>query len=286
MEPRDHRDPFASTRWSMVAAAGAGASPQAAAAAAAAALAELCQCYWKPVYGYVRRRTPDEHQARDLTQGFFARVLEKGFFHKADPSRGRFRAFLLTALKNFLINESEKARRQLPAGRSVWSFDFASADSRFSWEPATTETPDRIYDRQWALSLLDNVFVRLRHELAEEGKLAFFESCKGFLSGEDQRPLAEVARDVWRSMSRHVLDRRRPPVGHLEGLVLRQKLNWNLDANGQAPFPILDHVGTRKVGVGPVVSIYMVSIPVVVAIWLVGLRSRADKGSVGVAKRD
>jgi RNA polymerase sigma factor (sigma-70 family) len=184
----DPRDPFASTRWSLVAAAGDGPSP-----AAKAALAELCQSYWQPVYGYVRRRTADEHRARDLTQGFFARILEKDFFHKADPRRGRFRAFLLTALKNYLINEADKARRRLPAGRQVLSFDFAAADSRLSWQPATTETPDRIFDRQWALSLLDNVLVRLREELTAEGKESFFETCKGFLSGEDQRALAEVA---------------------------------------------------------------------------------------------
>jgi RNA polymerase sigma factor (sigma-70 family) len=187
-QSESRRDPFASTRWSLVAAAGHGPSPR-----AQTALAELCQSYWKPVYGYVRRRTADEHLARDLTQGFFARLLEKDFFYKADPSRGRFRAFLLTALKHFLIDEADKERRRLPRNAKVLSFDFAVADSRLSWEPATEETPERLFDRQWALNLLDNVLIRLRDELIGEGKEIFFETCKGFLSGEDQRPLAEVA---------------------------------------------------------------------------------------------
>lgn len=176
-------DPFASTRWSLVAAAGRPDSP-----AAGAALEELCRSYWTPVYGYVRRREADEHRARDLTQEFFARILEKNFFHKADPARGRFRAFLLTALKHFLANEADKVRRrQGPA----LALDFASAESRLG--PANEETPERIFDRQWALRLLDTVLTRLRDELAAEGKTAFYETCKGFLSGEDTRPLAEVA---------------------------------------------------------------------------------------------
>ena len=187
-EPLDRPDPFASTRWSLVAAASQPRSSE-----AELALAELCRSYWKPVYGYIRRRTRDEHEARDLTQGFFARVLEKDFFHKADRSRGRFRAFLLTALKHFLINEADKSRRQMPPGRRILSLDFGAANSSLSWEPSTDETPERIFDRQWALSLLDNVLMRLRDELAAQGKQAFFEACKGYLSGEDDRPLAEVA---------------------------------------------------------------------------------------------
>src|SRR4051812_1370141 len=114
MPPRD--DPFGLTRWSLVARAGQGDAP-----AARAALAELCRDYWKPVYGYVRRRQRDEHEALDRTQAFFAHLLEKDFFHRADPRRGKFRAFLLTALKNFLINEADRDRRGRPAKGVVFS---------------------------------------------------------------------------------------------------------------------------------------------------------------------
>src|SRR4051812_20900647 len=147
-----HDDPFAPTRWSLVARAGGGNVPE-----ARQALAELCHGYWKPVFGYVRRRLADEHEAHDRTQAFFAHLLEKDFFHRADPRRGRFRAFLLTALKHFLINEADRERRR----PRVVSFDAADQDQP-TWEPADPETPEHVFERQWALTLLENVLTRLR----------------------------------------------------------------------------------------------------------------------------
>src|SRR5262245_52303642 len=116
---------FLSTHWSLVLAAG-----QAGTAQSAQALAELCRKYWPPVYAYIRRRVPDVHEAQDLTQEFFARVLENHALGKADPQRGRFRSFLLTAVKNFLANERDRARAQKRGGgRAPISFDFAATDS-------------------------------------------------------------------------------------------------------------------------------------------------------------
>src|SRR5687768_9045585 len=100
-------EPFALTRWSLVARAGLASTPE-----ARQALAELCKSYWQPVHGYVRRRLADEHEARDRTQSFFAHLLEKNLCHRADQGRGRFRAFLLTSLKHFLINEAQRERRR------------------------------------------------------------------------------------------------------------------------------------------------------------------------------
>lgn len=183
-------DPFGLTRWSLVARAGKGDAPQ-----ARAALAELCRSYWKPVYGYVRRRHADEHEALDRTQAFFAHLLEKDLFQRADPQRGKFRAFLLTALKHFLINEADRERRRRPAGGAVFSLDNTEKEMS-AWEPADNETPERAFERQWALSLLENVLQRLRQEMETDGRGPFFDACKGFLSGEETRPMAVIAAEL------------------------------------------------------------------------------------------
>jgi len=171
---------FATTHWSMVLAAGQRASPE-----AEAALAELCQRYWYPLYVYVRRRVGDLHQARDLTQEFFARLLEKRSLARADPERGRFRSFLLTALQHFLTNEWHKGQAQKRGGgRRVLPFDFEAKDSTARHEPAHQWTPERLYERQWALTLLDRVLTELRVEYDTAGKARLFEQLKDFLGGE------------------------------------------------------------------------------------------------------
>ncbi|MBI5758171.1 MAG: sigma-70 family RNA polymerase sigma factor [Planctomycetales bacterium] len=176
-------DDFQTTHWSLVVAAGQRLSPQ-----SDRALSELCRKYWLPLYGYVRRRVTDVHEAQDLTQDFFCRVLERNFFAAADPGRGRFRAFLLTSLKHFLANEWEKGRTQKRGGGlSVIELDFAVGESRLSLEPAHEETPERLFDRQWALTLLDLVLARLRIEFREAGKEDQFEQLKPFLSGARER---------------------------------------------------------------------------------------------------
>ena len=153
--------------------------------ASAAALADLCQRYWYPLYVYVRRRVADLDEARDLTQEFFARLLEKNTLALADPERGRFRSFLLTAFKHFLINEWEKARAQKRGGgRKALAIDFESKESQFAHEPAHTWTPERLYERHWALTLLDQVLMQLRREYQRAGKRKLFEQLKGFLVGD------------------------------------------------------------------------------------------------------
>ena len=174
---------FATTHWSIVVAAGRsakGGSPE-----SAAALADLCNRYWYPLYIFVRRRVADLDEARDLTQEFFARLLEKNTLALADPERGRFRSFLLTAFKHFLINEWEKSRAQKRGGgRKALAFDFDSKEAQIALEPQHTWTPERLYERHWALTLLEQVLAQLRREYHKGGKSKLFAQLKVFLVGE------------------------------------------------------------------------------------------------------
>jgi RNA polymerase sigma factor (sigma-70 family) len=151
---------FASTRWTMVNAAGRESDPH-----AAAALEELCQSYWPPLYSYLRRRGHDAADAQDLTQGFFLRLIERGDIRTADPARGRFRAFLLTALKRYAINEHERAtaaRRGGPKARLTLDFD--QAERTYALDMREQDTPDRVFDRKWAGIAIDRAIQRLRDE--------------------------------------------------------------------------------------------------------------------------
>jgi RNA polymerase sigma-70 factor (ECF subfamily) len=177
---------FATTRWSMVVAAGR--SPHGGSPESKAALADLCQRYWYPLYVYVRRRVADRDEARDLTQDFFARLLEKNTLALADPERGRFRSFLLTTLKHFLINEWEKNRAQKRGGgRKTLALDFDAKEQQFTLEPAHTWTPERQFERHWALALLDQVLLQLRQEYHAGGKQKLFEQLKSFLVGDSAK---------------------------------------------------------------------------------------------------
>lgn len=180
---------FATTRWSLVAAA-----QDASAPAARQALAELCAAYWFPVYAYVRSRGRDHHAAQDLTQGFFARLLEKNDLAAADRTRGRFRSFLLTACQHFLANQHDHATaRKRGGGRTHVPLDFADADGRYSREPADATTPERVFDRQWALGVLDRVLAGLRDEYAESGRARLFDALKGCLTGATEAGYAGLA---------------------------------------------------------------------------------------------
>ena len=151
---------FATTRWTVVLAAG-----QKSDAAAADALATLCQTYWYPVYAFVRRRGYGPEDAQDLTQAFFARVLEKHAMNAADPARGRFRSFLLASLKHFLANEWDRqSAAKRGGGRPPASLDvpFDEAERRYAREPVDALTPDRLFERGWAVTLLDAVLDDLR----------------------------------------------------------------------------------------------------------------------------
>jgi RNA polymerase sigma-70 factor (ECF subfamily) len=170
---------FQTTHWSLVLAAGRDSSPD-----SRRAMTQLCEAYWFPLYVYVRRRVGNVEDAQDLTQEFFARLLEQNVVAAADPERGRFRSFLLTSLKNFLANEWDKAQaKKRGGGQSPISLDFARADSRYDLDPADHETPERLYGRQWTLTLLEQVLGRLREEHAAAGKLMQFDVLKSFITG-------------------------------------------------------------------------------------------------------
>ena len=170
---------FASTQWSLVRAAGQGADLH-----SREALEELCRRYWVPLYAYARRRVRDVHQAQDAVQGFFSHLLENNAFAVAEPDRGRFRSFLLTAFRNFLANEHEKRTAQKRGGgKSVLSLDFDLGEARYLHEPVDRLTAERLYDRQWTVALLDRVLGLLRENMARAGKEKQFELLSPFLGG-------------------------------------------------------------------------------------------------------
>lgn len=181
---------FATTRWSLVLAAGKQPADD-----SRAALEALCKAYWYPVYAYVRRRTAQADDAQELTQAFFAFVLERNTLAAADPDRGRFRAFLLTACHNFLANAwAKESAQKRGGGRAVLSLDFEQGEDRYRLEPADRFTPERWFERQWALTLLDRVLGLLRDEFARDGKQAQFDVLKVFLDGQkDPLSSAELA---------------------------------------------------------------------------------------------
>ena len=181
---------FVTTHWSVVVAAGHGDTTR-----ARDALARLCQTYWHPLYVYVRRLGHSPPDAQDLTQEFFARFLAKNYLASADESRGRFRSFLLASLKHFLINEWEKARAQKRGGGQIpISIDVDAAETSCHFEPADPATAEKLFERRWALTLLDLVLRRLREEYVASGRKDLFEQLKSTLT-ESSRTVryAEIA---------------------------------------------------------------------------------------------
>jgi RNA polymerase sigma factor (sigma-70 family) len=189
MKPPSKQDPvldtsrtgkFSTTHWSVVLQSGQGDSLE-----AHEALEKLCRSYWYPLYAYVRRKGHGQHDAQDLTQEFFARLLEKKCLSLADRSRGRFRSFLLTSLQHFLVNEWAKAQtvRRGGAHRFI-SWDEQDAEALYLAEPTDNLAPDRIFEKRWATSLLDRVLTRLREEYAAADKSKLFEALKVFVWGE------------------------------------------------------------------------------------------------------
>jgi RNA polymerase sigma factor (sigma-70 family) len=184
---------FHTTQWSLVVAA-AGQEGE----ASPAALADLCQAYWYPLYAFLRRRGNNAEDARDLTQGFFAALLEKGYLADADPERGRFRAFLLTAVARFVAKEHDRAIAQKRGGgQTVLSLDFGDGERRYQGEPTDDWTPERIFERRWALTLLDRTLSRLREDYSTVERQMQFDALKVFLTGESGAPpLREVAEQL------------------------------------------------------------------------------------------
>jgi RNA polymerase sigma-70 factor (ECF subfamily) len=181
---------FALTHWSVVLAAGRSDSTQ-----ARDALERLCRTYWFPIYAFVRRQGHSPHDAQDLTQEFFARLLAKHYLADADRAKGRFRSFLLASLKHFLANEWDKARAQKRGGGQVMiPIDIKTAETSCGFEPADDSTPDKIFERRWALTLLDQVLRRLRDEYVRDGKERLFEQLKPTLTEASRSvPYAEIA---------------------------------------------------------------------------------------------
>ena len=184
-------DIFATTRWTVVLDAGRKSSPH-----SDGALAELCQTYWYPLYAYVRRQGRSKEDAEDLVQAFFTRFLERNYLEGLSAERGRFRAFLLASLKNFLANEWDKSQCQKRGGGALHlSLDWRDADDRYHLEPVDPANPERAFDREWALALLQHVIERLQAECIAEGKARLFEGAKDFLTaGRDAIPYAEASR--------------------------------------------------------------------------------------------
>jgi RNA polymerase sigma-70 factor (ECF subfamily) len=154
-------------------------------AQARAALSQLCQGYWYPLYSFVRGRGYSPHDAEDLTQAFFAQLLEKRGLERIDPQQGRFRTFLLASMKNFLANDWDKSHAlKRGGGKTIVSLEQDIAESRYRLEPSHDLTPERHFERQWAMTLLDQVLAALRNEYHAEGKGDLFEELKAVLTGQ------------------------------------------------------------------------------------------------------
>ncbi|TWT76267.1 Sigma-70 region 2 [Planctomycetes bacterium CA13] len=180
---------FETTHWSLVLKAGHDSSPD-----SDDALARLCEVYWYPLYAYVRKRVGTVHDAQDLTQAFFARLIEKGFLHDVDKSCGKFRSFLLASIKHFIANEHKRDRAEKRGGgRQNLSLDFVpldfeDAERRYCIEPIDTMTPELLYERRWALTLLDQVISRLEQEFEKSGKSVWFAALKPLLTAAPDAP--------------------------------------------------------------------------------------------------
>jgi len=182
---------FPTTRWTLVVAA---ADPHR--KETRSALVTLCENYWYPLYAYLRRRGYPADQAQDLTQEFFMRVLNGRYLDRVDPEKGRFRSFILTSLKFFVADEGDRQRAQKRGGGAVLPLEFISGEDRYQREPAHDETPERIFERRWALALLDRVVERLRNEFLVQGRSEHFERLKVFLLAQSEAPYAALAREM------------------------------------------------------------------------------------------
>ena len=176
-----HDGQFAATHWSVVLTAGKSDLPQ-----AAEALESLCRAYWYPLYAYARRQGNGPEDAEDLTQQFFLRLLEKNYLANADRERGKFRTFLLGSMKNFLVNEWKRTGRlKRGGGYGFVSFDAAAAEGRYAGEPKGEAVAETLFDRQWAVALVEQVFAALGAEFTTAEKGALLDELKGFVWGEE-----------------------------------------------------------------------------------------------------
>ncbi|MBS0202325.1 MAG: sigma-70 family RNA polymerase sigma factor [Planctomycetes bacterium] len=184
---------FAATHWTVVMTAARGMDSS----VAAAALTELCQTYWYPLYAFLRRRGHETHEAEDLTQAFFAKLLGRDFLATIDREKGRFRSFLLASLKNFLADERDRVTAQKRGGgQPVISLDGLTAESRYRLEPAQDLSPEMLYEKQWALSVLERVLSRLQSEAVAAGRLPLFEHLQATLIDSQSSRYATIASEL------------------------------------------------------------------------------------------
>ncbi len=181
---------FTATHWSLILHAQDTSSPL-----ASAALEKLCRAYWYPLYVFVRRQGENEESAKDLTQGFFARLLEKRYLDQVQREKGKFRCFLLASLKHFLGDERDKARAQKRGGgQTLISLDDSTGEERYRLEPVDAMDADKLFERRWALTLLEQARARVREEYLESGKAGLYDHLKPFESGDQNAPsYAQVA---------------------------------------------------------------------------------------------
>jgi RNA polymerase sigma-70 factor (ECF subfamily) len=171
---------FQATRWSIVLAAGDTQSPQ-----AGQALAVLCQTYWYPIYAFIRRSGHAPHDAQDLTQSFFEHLIEDHALRKVERRKGKFRSFLITATKNFLNNEWDRNHAKKRGGDfHLVSWDAEQAEARYAWEPRDEVSPDKLFDQNWTLALLEIVQARLEREYQQAGKAALFKVLRNRMFGD------------------------------------------------------------------------------------------------------
>jgi RNA polymerase sigma-70 factor (ECF subfamily) len=194
-QPQGHVGVFATTHWSVVLAAG-----QQESVHAAEALESLCRTYWYPLYAYIRRAGHSPDDAQDLTQEFFARLLGRNFLAGVAPQKGKFRSFLLVALRHFLSDQRDRASAvKRGGGKAVLSLD--DAEGRYGLEPVEHLDAEKIYERRWAMTLLGQAWTRLRKEAAAHGKLQQFERLSEFIAGEAEVTCVEAASEVGLSES-------------------------------------------------------------------------------------
>jgi RNA polymerase sigma-70 factor (ECF subfamily) len=184
---------FTTTHWSLVLNARDLSSPQ-----ATEALEKLCRTYWYPLYAYVRRQGEDEDSAKDLTQEFFARLLQKNYLAQVQREKGKFRSFLLASLKHFMADERDKARAQKRGGgQPLISLDDTTCEHRYRLEPVDAMDAEKLYERRWALTLLEQAWERVKEEYAKTGKTEFYDHLKALESGDRNAPsYAQVAAEL------------------------------------------------------------------------------------------
>ncbi|MEJ2084550.1 MAG: ECF-type sigma factor [Acidobacteriota bacterium] len=184
---------FATTQWSQVLAAKGSGDTQ-----ARRALEELCSAYWYPLYAYLRHQGYGPNEAADLTQGYFAELLGKDFLEQVDPAKGRFRSFLLASLRHFVSRQRQKAGAQKRGGGvETLSIDTRDAETRFQVESLETLTPERLFERRWAMTVLERAMAALEREALESGTDVQFERFKPYLTGQEPHlPYRQVAADL------------------------------------------------------------------------------------------